>query len=83
MKPGTLSLSQVALIALAIWPAFSPVQSFSGDFVFRDLLAQPQYDVKLLDQFLPMSAVDSERLKHGNIHRQQVECRYRSKQKEI
>ncbi|KAF9215158.1 Protein OS-9 [Podila verticillata] len=72
MKPGTLSLSQAALIALAIWPAFSPVQSFSGDFVFRDLLAQPQYVVKLLDQFLPMSAVDPERLKHGNIHRQQT-----------
>jgi len=79
MKPGTLSLSQVALITLAIWPAFSPVQSYSGDFVFRDLLAQPQYDVKLLDQFLPLSAVDPERLKHGNIHRQQVECRYRFK----
>ncbi|KAG0038590.1 Protein OS-9 [Podila clonocystis] len=72
MKPGTLSLSQAALIALAIWPAFlSPAQSFSGDFVYQDLLSQPQYDVKLLKQFLPMSAVEPERLKHGNIHRQQ------------
>ncbi|KAG0322698.1 Protein OS-9 [Podila horticola] len=72
MKPNTLSLSQAALIALAIWPAFLfPVQSFSSDFVFQDLLAQPQYDVKLLKQFLPMSAVEPERLKHGNIHRQQ------------
>ncbi|KAF9326365.1 Protein OS-9 [Podila minutissima] len=72
MKPGTLSLSQAALIALAIWPAFlSPVQSFSGDFVFQDLLAHPQYDVKLLKQYLPMSAVEPERLKHGNVHRQQ------------
>ncbi|KAG0095363.1 Protein OS-9 [Podila epicladia] len=57
---------------MAIWPAFlSPVQSFSGDFVFQDLLAQPQYHVNLLQQYLPMSAVEPERLKHGNIHRQQ------------
>ncbi|KAF9579139.1 Protein OS-9 [Lunasporangiospora selenospora] len=70
-----ISLSQAIVAACALTlctgPAFiTPVESSSVGFVYKDLLAHPQFHVQYLEEFIPASAVSAARRQSKNTHRQ-------------
>ncbi|KAF9914752.1 Protein OS-9 [Lobosporangium transversale] len=74
MRLKIISPSQASFTALVSFYLFTPAAGlgYSAGFVFNDLLAHPQYHVQFLDELVPVSAVGVERMRLGNMHRQQL-----------
>lgn len=57
-----------ATIGAAVLLDIPQTEAFSVNFVYKDLLAHPQYDVQFLEEVVPASSVAA----RPNAHRRQV-----------